>query len=91
MDFVKYFPELTSEQTSQYSALQELYTDWNSKINVISRKDIDNLYEHHVQHSLAIARFVEEELGGWKEGTTIVDVGCGGGFPGIPLAFCFEP
>lgn len=86
MDFVKYFPELTSEQTSQYSALQELYADWNSKINVISRKDIDNLYEHHVQHSLAIARFVEEELGGWGDGTTIVDVGCGGGFPGIPLA-----
>ena len=86
MGFVKYFPELTSEQTSQYSALQELYADWNSKINVISRKDIDNLYEHHVQHSLAIARFVEEELGGWGDGTTIVDVGCGGGFPGIPLA-----
>lgn len=86
MDFVKYFPELTSEQTSQYSALQELYADWNSKINVISRKDIDNLYEHHVQHSLAIARFVEEELGEWGDGTTIVDVGCGGGFPGIPLA-----
>ena len=86
MDFVKYFPELTSEQTSQYSALQELYADWNSKINVISRKDIDNLYEHHVQHSLAIARFVGEELGGWGDGTTIVDVGCGGGFPGLPLA-----
>ena len=86
MEFLRYFPTLTSEQISQYSALQELYTDWNSKINVISRKDIENLYEHHVQHSLAIAMFVEKELGGWKPGTTIVDVGCGGGFPGIPLA-----
>lgn len=86
MDFVKYFPELTSEQIAQFQALQELYTDWNSKINVISRKDIDNIYERHVQHSLAIAKFVEEELGGWKAGTTIVDVGCGGGFPGIPLS-----
>ena len=86
MKFIKYFPELTAEQISQYQALQELYTDWNSKINVISRKDIDNLYEHHVQHSLAISKFVEQELGGWKDCTRIVDVGCGGGFPGIPLA-----
>lgn len=86
MEFIKYFPELTSEQISQYEALQALYTDWNSKINVISRKDIDNLYEHHVQHSLAISKFVDQELGGWNSGTRIVDVGCGGGFPGIPLA-----
>lgn len=86
MDFTKYFPELTAKQIEQFEALLSLYTDWNAKINVISRKDIDNLYEHHVQHSLAIAKFVETELGGWQDGTTIVDVGCGGGFPGIPLA-----
>ena len=89
MDFVKYFPELTEKQISQYAALKELYTDWNAKINVISRKDIENLYEHHVQHSLAISKFVEETLGGWKTDSTIVDVGCGGGFPGIPLAIMY--
>ena len=89
MDFVKYFPELTEKQISQYAALKELYTDWNAKINVISRKDIENLYEHHVQHSLAISKFVEETLGGWKADSTIVDVGCGGGFPGIPLAIMY--
>lgn len=86
MNFLKYFPELNTQQISQYEALQDLYTDWNAKINVISRKDIDNLYEHHVLHSLAISKFVENELGGFTDGTTIVDVGCGGGFPGIPLA-----
>lgn len=86
MDFIKYFPELTSEQIAQYEALRDLYTDWNSKINVISRKDIDNLYIHHVLHSLAISKFVDDDLSGWKEGMNIVDVGCGGGFPGIPLA-----
>ena len=86
MDFIKYFPELSETQISQYAALQQLYTEWNAKINVISRKDIDNLYEHHVQHSLAIAKFVDENLGNWESGTKIVDVGCGGGFPGIPLA-----
>lgn len=86
MDFIAYFPELTPEQIVQYEALKDLYTDWNSKINVISRKDIDNLYIHHVLHSLAIAKFVDCDLSGWKDGTTIVDVGCGGGFPGIPLA-----
>lgn len=90
MDFVKYFPELTEKQISQYVALKELYTDWNAKINVISRKDIENLYEHHVQHSLAISKFVEETLGGWKTDSTIVDVGCGGGFPGIPLAIMYS-
>lgn len=89
MDFVKYFPELTEKQIEQYAALKELYTDWNAKINVISRKDIENLYEHHVQHSLAISKFVEETLGGWKTDSTIVDVGCGGGFPGIPLAIMY--
>lgn len=87
MDFLKYFPELTSEQIRQYEALQALYEEWNAKINVISRKDIDSLYEHHVQHSLAVSRYVETRLsGGWPTGTSIVDVGCGGGFPGIPLA-----
>lgn len=86
MDFIKYFPELISEQIAQYEALRDLYTDWNSKINVISRKDIDNLYIHHVLHSLAISKFVDDDLSGWKEGMNIVDVGCGGGFPGIPLA-----
>lgn len=86
MEFIKYFPELTEKQISQYAALQELYTDWNAKINVISRKDIENLYEHHVQHSLAISKFVEDTKRNWNEPLKIVDVGCGGGFPGIPLA-----
>lgn len=87
MEFVKYFPELSDVQREQFAALQSLYTDWNAKINVISRKDIEHLYEHHVQHSLAISRYVETGLkGGWPAGTRIVDVGCGGGFPGIPLA-----
>lgn len=80
----KYFKELTAEQLEQYNALYELYTDWNSKINVISRKDIENLYEHHVLHSLAIAKIIR-----FVPGTTLVDVGTGGGFPGIPLAIMF--
>lgn len=84
-DFLKYFPELSAQQVAQIEALQPLYEDWNAKINVISRKDIDQLYEHHVQHSLAVARYVDEHRI-WKPGTRIVDVGCGGGFPGIPLA-----
>ena len=84
-DFLRYFPELSAEQVAQYEALQPLYEDWNAKINVISRKDIDQLYEHHVQHSMAIARYVDSH-GLWQAGTCIVDVGCGGGFPGIPLA-----
>lgn len=81
---LKYFPELTEKQKEQYSALYELYKDWNAKINVISRKDIDNLYEHHVLHSLAIAKALR-----FKAGTKIMDFGCGGGFPGIPLAIMF--
>lgn len=81
---LKYFPELTEKQKMQYSALFELYKDWNSKINVISRKDIDNLYEHHVLHSLAIAKALQ-----FKDGTKILDFGCGGGFPGIPMAIKF--
>ncbi|MDO5570842.1 MAG: 16S rRNA (guanine(527)-N(7))-methyltransferase RsmG [Bacteroidales bacterium] len=80
----KYFPKLTQEQKNQFDALYDLYFDWNSKINVISRKDIENLYLHHVLHSLAIAKIIN-----FKPGTTIMDVGTGGGFPGIPLAIMF--
>lgn len=86
--FFNYFPELTEEQRERFLALQPLYEDWNTKINVISRKDIDQLYEHHVQHSLAIARYVDDN-NLWQAGTRIVDVGCGGGFPGIPLAIMY--
>lgn len=81
---INYFPAITDEQRHQYEQLFELYKDWNSKINVISRKDIDNLYEHHVLHSLAIAKALR-----FKDGTKIMDFGCGGGFPGIPLAIMF--
>ena len=80
----QYFPQLTAEQLHQVALLDELYRDWNAKINVISRKDIDNLYEHHVLHSLAIAKMVH-----FRPGTTILDFGTGGGFPGIPLAIMF--
>ncbi|MGN0053199.1 MAG: 16S rRNA (guanine(527)-N(7))-methyltransferase RsmG [Bacteroides sp.] len=80
----KYFPQLTEEQRSQYVALDALYRDWNSKINVISRKDIDNLYEHHVLHSLGIAQIIR-----FRPGSRIMDLGTGGGFPGIPLAILF--
>ncbi len=80
----KYFPHLTEEQVKQYEALDALYHDWNQKINVISRKDIDNLYEHHVLHSLAIAKAIH-----FRPGTQILDFGTGGGFPGIPLAIMF--
>lgn len=80
----EYFPCLTERQIEQFSALYGLYSDWNSKINVISRKDIENLYLHHVLHSLAIAKYIT-----FKPGTTIMDMGCGGGFPGIPLAIMF--
>lgn len=81
---IKYFPQLSDIQRSQYAALMELYRDWNAKINVISRKDIDNLYLHHVLHSMAIGKFIH-----FKAGTTILDLGTGGGFPGIPLAILF--
>lgn len=80
----KYFPDLTDLQCQQYEMLDALYRDWNSKINVISRKDIDNLYEHHVLHSLAIAKVLR-----FKPSTEILDFGTGGGFPGIPLAVMF--
>jgi 16S rRNA (guanine527-N7)-methyltransferase len=80
----KYFPHLSSTQLQQFSSLQKLYTDWNKKINVISRKDLDHLYERHVLHSLAVAKFIS-----FKKGTKVLDVGTGGGFPGIPLAICF--
>ena len=80
----KYFPQLTDEQVRQFDTLDELYRDWNTKINVISRKDIDNLYEHHVLHSLAIAKMIR-----FRPGTQILDFGTGGGFPGIPLAIMF--
>ena len=83
-EILKYFPDLTERQQGQMAALYELYADWNQKINVISRKDIEHLYEHHVLHSLAIARFVR-----WKEGTKVLDFGTGGGFPGIPLAILY--
>ena len=79
----QYF-KLTERQAEQFAQLDALYRDWNSKINVISRKDIDNLYEHHVLHSLAIAKLLP-----FQPGTTIMDVGTGGGFPGIPLAILF--
>ncbi|MCE2787875.1 MAG: 16S rRNA (guanine(527)-N(7))-methyltransferase RsmG [Bacteroidota bacterium] len=85
MDIIeKYFPELTSEQLGQLEMLQNLYADWNEKINVISRKDTDNLMERHVLHSLAIAKFIT-----FAKGTRVLDIGTGGGFPGIPLAIYF--
>ena len=80
----KYFPELTERQQEQFEALDALYHDWNAKINVISRKDIDQLYEHHVLHSLAIAKTIR-----FRPGTRILDFGTGGGFPGVPLAILF--
>ena len=80
----KYFPQLTDIQRQQFQSLDALYLDWNAKINVISRKDIDNLYEHHVLHSLAIAKVIN-----FRPGTHVLDFGTGGGFPGIPLAILF--
>lgn len=80
----KYFPHLTGLQVEQFAQLEALYNDWNTKINVISRKDIQNLYEHHVLHSLGISKVVN-----FKDGTTVMDLGTGGGFPGIPLAILF--
>lgn len=81
---LKYFPDLTEEQRKQFAALYDLYIDWNAKINVISRKDIENLYEHHVLHSLGIAKVIQ-----FRPGTKVMDLGTGGGFPGIPLAILF--
>ena len=83
-EILEYFPHLTDKQIEQFKALQALYEDWNQKINVISRKDISNLYSHHVLHSLAMAKAIN-----FKDGTTIMDFGTGGGFPGIPLAIMF--
>ncbi len=80
----KYFPSLAPQQVEQYSQLQGLYSYWNERINVISRKDIENLYLHHVLHSMALARIIA-----FKAGTTVMDAGTGGGFPGIPLAILF--
>ena len=74
-----YFPELSEQQCQQLAALYDLYTDWNAKINVISRKDIENLYLHHVLHSLGIVKMLR-----FKDGSSVMDVGTGGGFPGIP-------
>ena len=85
MDLIlKYFPKLTERQREQYAALLPLYEDWNAKINVISRKDMCNFYEHHVLHSLAIAKVMQ-----FKTMAEVLDVGTGGGFPGIPLAIMF--
>ena len=80
----KYFPELNDSQREQYNKLKDLYLDWNSKINVISRKDMEHFYEHHVLHSLAIAKYF-----GLLPGMKVMDLGTGGGFPGIPLAIMF--
>ena len=80
----RYFPNLNDVQLQQFAALGELYCDWNTKINVISRKDIDQLYEHHVLHSLAIAKIIN-----FRPGTRILDFGTGGGFPGVPLSILF--
>lgn len=80
----KYFPQITAQQQAQFNALYNLYAEWNAKINVISRKDITNLYEHHVLHSLAIAKFIN-----FRDDTNVLDFGTGGGFPGIPLAIMF--
>lgn len=81
---LKYFPNLTDAQRTQFAKLKELYEEWNSKINVISRKDMDNFYEHHVLHSLAIAHEIK-----FRDDSRILDLGTGGGFPGIPLAIMF--
>lgn len=85
MDLIlKYFPDLTEKQIEQFTALEALYKDWNTKINVVSRKDIDELYLRHVLHSLGIAKVIQ-----FTDNTSILDVGTGGGFPGVPLAIMF--
>ena len=81
---LKYFPEITDEQKQQFEKLEQLYTEWNEKINVISRKDMDGLYEKHILHSLGITKVMP-----FADGTKVLDVGTGGGFPGIPLAIIF--
>src|SRR5690606_39506527 len=83
-EIFEYFPNLTETQKEQFAKLESLYTEWNAKINVISRKDIDELYTRHVLHSLGIAKVM-----GFKPGADVMDVGTGGGFPGIPLAILF--
>ena len=83
-EIIKYFPNITEKQRDQFARLESLYTEWNSKINVISRKDFDELYTRHVLHSLGIAKVME-----FKSGAHVMDVGTGGGFPGIPLAILF--
>lgn len=83
-ELLKYFPNLSNEQLAQFEKLEDLYRDWNAKINVISRKDIDQLYINHVLHSLAIAK-----VQSFNAGAKVLDVGTGGGFPGIPLAILF--
>jgi len=84
LKILKYFPNLTPEQISRFEKMDRIYRDWNGKINLISRKDIDSLYEKHILHSLAIAKIID-----FRPGTKILDVGTGGGFPGIPLAILF--
>ena len=84
LKILKYFPNLTPEQITQFEKMDRIYRDWNGKINLISRKDIDSLYEKHILHSLAIAKIID-----FRQGTKILDVGTGGGFPGIPLAILF--
>lgn len=85
MDIIlKYFPDLTAKQVEQFSQLKDLYADWNEKINVISRKDVDHFYERHVLHAMSIAKVMQ-----FEPGTKVLDIGTGGGFPGIPLAILF--
>lgn len=85
MDIIlKYFPNMSDKQHNQFAMLQGLYEEWNARINVISRKDIGNLYEHHVLHSLGIAKVIN-----FTPGSRVMDLGCGGGFPGIPLAIMY--
>jgi 16S rRNA (guanine527-N7)-methyltransferase len=81
----KYFPDLSSDKIDKLKALEQLYSYWNDRINVISRKDFDNFYTHHVLHSLAIAKYID-----FKPDTNILDIGTGGGFPGLPLAILFD-
>ena len=83
-EILKYFPDINPEQTNKFQDLYSVYELWNSKINLISRKDFENLYIHHILHSLSILKFIE-----FKNGTKVLDVGTGGGFPGVPLAILF--